>query len=173
MRNISIFYTRDIQSTTLEKNQLFSSATNNHLEISINFAITITPAYKNIPPIKIFLRCFHITRKAEQRKQFDSRRAVTVDRIPLLFPRFLLFSSLLKIILSATTGKANWESEAEPSSGGQICSGSLFHSDTNFSNNVITRRTGQISCACKFLHVRLNYLSRSVASPFSRDANVE
>lgn len=112
-------------------------------------------------------------RKAEQRKQFDSRRAVTVDRIPLLFPRFLLFSSLLKIILSATTGKANWESEAEPSSGGQICSGSLFHSDTNFSNNVITRRTGQISRACKFLHVRLNYLSRSVASPFSRDANVE
>lgn len=50
MRNISIFYTRDIQSTILEKNQLFSSATNNHLEISINFAITITPAYKNIPP---------------------------------------------------------------------------------------------------------------------------
>lgn len=49
MRNISIFYTRDIQSTILEKNQLFSSATNNHLEISINFAITITPAYKNIP----------------------------------------------------------------------------------------------------------------------------
>lgn len=50
MRNISIFYTRDIQNTILEKNQLFSSATNNHLEISINFAITITPAYKNIPP---------------------------------------------------------------------------------------------------------------------------
>lgn len=76
-------------------------------------------------------------------------------------PHFLLFSSLLKIILSATSGKANWESEAEPSSGGQICSGSLFHPDTNFSNNVITRRTGQISRACKFLHVRFNYLSRS------------
>lgn len=27
MRNISIFYTHDIQSTILEKNQLFSSAT--------------------------------------------------------------------------------------------------------------------------------------------------
>lgn len=48
MRNISIFYTRDSKHNFRKKSIIFQR--HNHLEISINFAITITPAYKNIPP---------------------------------------------------------------------------------------------------------------------------
>lgn len=82
------------------------------------------------------------TREAEERKEFDFSRGPWTRAI-----LFILIFHPSKNYFQRNHEKANYGSEAEPPSGGQICSGSLFHSDTNFSNNVITRRTEKFPSA--------------------------
>ena len=124
---------------------------NNCLRISINFTLMLRSVY--VENFQSMPSSYERSRTKETIRFLER----TMDSSSILS---FLVSLRFKNYFERNYEKANRESEAGPSSGRQICSGSLFHSNTNFSNNVIAPRSRQIS-AWKFPCILLNYLCQS------------